>query len=105
MRRLFAVSVMCSSLAQAADTFTVPAEFWDRPRTGRAVLDQTGVKQAVAAYQAQPGSQIIVHHGYGAESVAQAEELRNWLMALAIDSSRIRLAGDAGTAQAVKLEI
>jgi hypothetical protein len=106
MKLAFAAMLICvATAAEAADTFAVPAEFWDRPRTGRAVSEQPAIRQAVLAYLGEPGSQLIVHHAYGQEAVLQAEEMRSWLMALAVDAARIRLSGDAAAGDAMKLEV
>jgi hypothetical protein len=75
-------------------TYPVPAELWDRPRTARAVLEQDNVKRAVAAALQKPDSEIIIHHPAGQEPLLQAEELRSWLAALAIDSRRVVLRSD-----------
>ena len=91
--------------AAHAQTFEVPAELWDRPRTARAVLDQDNVKRAVAAALAQPEAQIVIHHSPGQEPLVQAEELRSWLAALAIDSRRTVLRGDAAPGATITLEI
>jgi hypothetical protein len=75
-------------------TYAVPAELWDRPRTARAVLEQDNVKRAVTAALQKPDSEIIIHHPAGQEPLLQAEELRSWLAALAIDSRRVVLRSD-----------
>ena len=91
--------------ASYAQTFEVPAELWDRPRTARAVLDQDNVKRAVGAALAKPESQIVIHHPAGQEPLVQAEELRSWLAALAIDSRRTVLRADAAPGAPITLEI
>ncbi len=80
-------------------------ELWDRPRTARAVHEQLAVKQALALHLAQPGSRLVIHHGYGQEPLAQAEELRAWLMALAIDGARISLVNDVKASQSLNIEV
>lgn len=92
----------CVTLAQSVE---VPPEFWDRPRTGRAVLEQENVKRAIAAALTKPESQIVIHHGSGQETLLQAEELRSWLGALAIDTRRIALRGDSAAGGALRIEI
>ena len=88
-----------------AQTFDVPAELWDRPRTARAVLDQDSVRRAVGAALAKPEAQIVIHHRAGQEPLVQAEELRSWLAALAIDSRRTVLRADAPPGAPITLEI
>jgi len=105
-RLLFAmVCLLCVARADADDVFTIPPDLWDRPRSARAVLDQPAVRQALDQYLARPGARIVIHHGYGQEPLLQAEELRVWLMALAIDGSRISLINSVKPHEPLKLEV
>ena len=54
---------------------------------------------------AQPGSRLVIHHGYGQDPLVQAEELRAWLMALAIDGARISLVNDAKAHPSLNIEV
>ena len=95
----------CAALCAAAQTLLVPAELWDRPRSGRAVLEQPAIRQAVNACLAQPGARLVVHHGPGQDSVLQAEELRAWLAALAVEAGRITLRNDLKPSEPLRLEV
>lgn len=86
---------------QAAD---LAAELWDRPRSAQAVMAQPAVRQAVAAYQANSAARIVIVHGPRQEAQLQAEELRAWLVALAVDSARLRLRADP-LAAVLRLEV
>ncbi|HEX2830726.1 MAG TPA: hypothetical protein VHP37_30605 [Burkholderiales bacterium] len=101
---LFVLAAL-SAVGARAQTFDVPPELWDRPRTARAVLDQENVRRAVAAALAKPEARIVIHHGPGQEPLVQAEELRSWLAALAIDSRRTVLRADAAPGASITLEI
>jgi hypothetical protein len=101
---LLAVAALFASGA-LAQTFEVPAQLWDRPRTARAVLEQESVKRAMGAALAKPEAQIVIHHSAGQEPLVQAEELRSWLAALAIDSRRTILRADAAPGAPITLEI
>ena len=92
------------ALPLAAQSFEIPRELWDRPRTGRAVLEQPNVREAVAALLVKPESQLVIHHAPAQEPIIQAEELRSWLIALAIEPKRIVLQSDAAAAL-LRLEI
>ena len=83
----------------------VPVELWDRPRSGRAVLAVPAVRQAVEALSAKPELRLAIWHAPGAESVVQAEELKAWLVAHAIEPGRIALRADGSVRQALRLEI
>jgi hypothetical protein len=97
--------VLVAALAAAAQSFVVPPELWDRPRSGRAVLEQPAIRQAVNACLAQPGSRLIVRHAPGQESLLAAEELRSWLAALAVEPGRISLRNDLKTSEPLQLEV
>ena len=100
------VALSCATFAaQAAETFGVPAELWDRPRSGQAVLAQPAVKQAVKAHLARPSSSLVIRHAAGQEGTLQAEELRAWLIALAIPSGRVRLSGTLNPGEPLMIEI
>jgi hypothetical protein len=105
VRALLALAAAAISASAFAQSFEVPAELWDRPRTARAVLDQESVKRAVVAALAKPEAQIVIHHSGGQEPLVQAEELRSWLAALAIDSRRTVLRADAAAGAPITLEI
>ena len=89
----------------AADIFTVAPDLWDRPRVARAVLDQPAVRQALDQYLARPGARLVIHHGYGQDPLLQAEELRMWLMALAVDGARVSLINDVRPHEPLKIEV
>ena len=104
-RVILTLAIALNAASAAAQVFDVPPDLWDRPRTARAVLDHDGVKQAVGAALARPQAQIVIHHASGQEPLVQAEELRSWLAALAIDSRRVILRSDALTGAAMKIEV
>jgi hypothetical protein len=96
---------ICSGSIHAADLFEIAPDLWDRPRSADAVLGQPAVRQAVALYLARPGMQIVIYHDYGQTPLMQAEELKNWLMALAVDGARIRLLNDTKPSEPMKIGI
>lgn len=97
---LFAVS-MLTGAAQAAD---LAPELWDRPRSAQTVMAQPAVRQAVAALQARSDARLQIVHGPRQEAQLQAEELRAWLIALAVEGARVRLRAEPAAAT-IRLEI
>ena len=95
----------CVTLAASAQTFTVSQEIWDRPRSGATVMARPEIRQAVDAWLARPAARLVVHHGPGPEPVLQAEELRAWLIALAVEAERVTLRNDLGPQAPLSLEI
>jgi len=96
---------MLAAFAATAQTFVVPPELWDRPRSGKAVLEQPAVRQAVNAWLAQPGARLVVRHGSGPDSLLAAEELRSWLAALAIEPASITLRNDLRPSDPLQIEV
>jgi hypothetical protein len=101
---LASVSALAATPA-SAQSFAVPAELWDRPRSASTVMGQPPVRQAVAAWLAQPGARLVIHHGPGQESQLQAEEIRAWLTALALESAQLALRSDLKAGEPLLLEI
>ena len=87
-----------------AQTFTLPVEFWLAPRSGQAVRAQPQLQQALTAYLQSERARIRVHHQKRDESIAQAEELRGWLIALGVEAARLELT-DENPLDLIKLEI
>lgn len=92
------LAVVLVLLAPPVPGAEVAAELWDRPRSARTVMAQAAVRQAVAEYQARGTARIIITHGAGQEALLQAEELRAWLAALAVDSRRVQLRAEPAVA-------
>ena len=104
--RIFAGAGCCAAtFAAAAQAFVVPPELWDRPRSGRAVLEQPAIRQAVNAWLAQPGARLLIRHGTGQEAILAAEELRSWLAALAVEPGRIALRNDLQPSEPLRIEV
>lgn len=95
--RLAAAALLgcCAPVLAAAE---LPPELWDRPRSASAVMAQVAVRQAVADYHARPVSRLVIVHGARQDAQLQAEELRAWLVALAVDAQRMTLRADPAAA-------
>lgn len=88
--------------AQAQD---VPPELWDRPRSAADIAAQDTIKRAVLAALAQPEAQLVIRHANAQEPLLQAEELRSWLAALAVDPKRIVLRSDLAAGSPLRIEV
>ena len=92
--------------AAAPSRWPVTDELWDRPRSADAVRTIPAVRAAVRALQAAPAETVLViRHGRGQNPAWQAEELRQWLIALALEPQRLQLAEDAKAGSSVVLEL
>ena len=90
MRAWISAAVLGAGVLPAAAS-DIAAELWDRPRSAQTVMAQPAVQQAVAAYMAKGSVRIRVVHAPRQEAQLQAEELRAWLIALAVEASRVQL--------------
>jgi hypothetical protein len=100
-----AAIALCASAHLCAQSFTVPAELWDRPRSSATVMGRAPIRQAVNAWLAHPELRLVVHHAGGQEPLLQAEELRAWLIALAIEAERVTLRNDLKAAEPLQIEV
>lgn len=92
-------------LPAAAQTYTLPPELWDRPRSADVVLAQPVVRDAVRGLLQQPGQRLVIHHAPGQEALLHAEELRSWLIALAVAGEAIVLQADRNRGEPLTLEL
>lgn len=102
---LLACAMAIGAAQASAQSFAVPAELWDRPRSAATVMGQPSIRQAVAAWLAQPAGRLVIHHGPAQEAQLQAEEIRTWLTALALESERLALRGDLKGGEPLLLEV
>ena len=94
-----------AAVQTSAQSFVIPPELWDRPRSGASVMEPPAIRQAVGAWLALPAARLTVHHGPGQESLLQAEEIRTWLIAFSIEAERVTLRGDLKRSEPLRLEI
>lgn len=105
LRTSFAAVLGVCSFAALAQMHEVPGELWDRPRTATVIVSDESVKRAVAALLDKPDAQLVIHHAGGQEPLVQAEELKSWLGALAIDTRRIALRADLAAGSPIRIEV
>lgn len=75
-----------------AATCPVAPELWDRPRSGAAVAAEPSIKPCIEEMLRLPQPSLEIRYGAGADLLA--EEMRAWLIALALDARRIMLVPD-----------
>lgn len=102
---LLALSLVMSCARAAAQAQEIPPELWDRPRAASDIAAQDTIKRAVIAALAQPVAQLVIRHANAQEPLLQAEELRSWLAALAVDPRRIVLRSDLAAGSPLTIEV
>lgn len=103
-QKLAALLALLWAAPSVAQTFSIPGEFWLAPRSGQTIRAEPQLQQAFAAYLQSERTRLRVHHQKRDESIAQAEELRGWLIALGVEAERIEMVEDNPLAP-IKLEI
>lgn len=78
----------------AAESHILPAHFWLSARSGEVVTKDAVVTQVVQRLIDHPRALLRIHHTREDESLAHAEELRGWLIALGVEADRISLSGN-----------
>lgn len=98
--------MMAVSMPQAADLpLQITASEWAQPRSGAELLRDPVLAESVRQLQAKPGSTIEILYPGGDSGALWARELQAWLVALGIDSSRIRALPGSEAADLLQLRI
>jgi type IV pilus biogenesis protein CpaD/CtpE len=75
----------------ASDRIRLTRESWARPRSGFYVAQLDELNALIRRFNAQADSGIVIRYARGDEGSLWAAELRAWLVALGIPSTRIEL--------------
>lgn len=102
---VLALALLNIGLLARAESVAVPAELWEQPRSGAIILAQPVFKRSVEALLSNPEARLHILFGRGDEALLQAEELRAWLIALAVDGKRIELIADSENRRGLSLEL
>lgn len=88
-----------------ADTFTLSAVDWTRPRSSEYVVQLPAVRDAMQALDRAPGSVLVIRFPGGEDGTLMAHELKDWLVALGLSSERISLSQGLGQGGVVVLQV
>ncbi len=88
-------SVASSPSMPGAVALSVSAEQWNAqeksPRSGKTLVTLPGLLAVMQSVVQQPGSGVALHYPEDERGEVWVEELRDWLVALGLSSSRIQL--------------
>ena len=94
MKKIAAFLALMTTSSALHAACTVTPSLWDWPRSGEAILSVKAIQPCINAYLANPKSSLLIHHGQDTDSMLHADELRAWLVSLAINPAKIRDAAD-----------
>jgi hypothetical protein len=91
--------------ALLAETFTLTADQWARPRSGASIVMFSEINRLVEGLERQPEATLLIRHDPSDEGVLWAAELRSWFVALGIPSVRTRMQPDSGVRSRIEIEL
>lgn len=85
------VLLLIATVLHAADgPWVIDAEFWAAPRSGETVVTEPALRSAIDTLMfREETSRLMIRYPGGETGQLWAQELRAWLIALGIPSSRI----------------
>lgn len=106
MKTLPICFVLAAAAAGAAEPVReLTAADWDRPRSGDFVTGIPVLRDTMQAVDRPAGRHLRIRHPGGEQGLLWAEELRGWLVALGLGSSRIHLVPGAGRPDVLELVV
>lgn len=95
------VWAVCFAPGAALAAEAVSDAFWLSPRNGEAVVTEPAIESVLRRWVANPEAQIVVRYPGGEEGVLWANDLRDWLVASGVTSSRITLLTGSGSGSVI----
>ena len=105
MRRVVLIALLSFPIFSLAESVTITAEQWARPRSGGYVTGLKSLQEQLAAFDRSTDNRLIIHCPGDEKGMLWAEELRAWLVALGVPSARIQLKPDFGQIDIIRVEI
>lgn len=107
LKRSLPLLLCLAAGAYAADDVpaVITAAEWAQPRSGEALLRHPALRQAVTQLQASGTALLEIRYPGGDSGSLWARELQAWLVALGVESARIRLVPGSVAADQLQLRI
>lgn len=107
MKRVVALLLFASALSAYADdaSLHITALEWAQPRSGEALLHHPALAQVVQQLQANADAVLEIRYPGGDSGSLWARELQAWLVALGVESARIRRVPGSEAADQLQLRI
>lgn len=104
---LAAVLLLASGIAAANTTriFTLSADAWARPRSGKMIPELEPVRAAVSYWGRGSDALVIIRHPGEDSGELWGAELRDWLISLGVPADYIRLASGTQSADEINIVV
>ncbi len=103
--RALLILLLLLPLPLLADTRVLTLAEWSVPRNGGTVLAMPPLRETIAELTRRPETSLLLRYPGGEAGTLWAEELRAWLVALAVDPQRIELHRGSRTADTIELSL
>lgn len=94
--RLLVLPLLLLPLVGWADSWTLSAEEWSRPRSGEVILAMPAISAAMRQWREEEDSRLELVYPGGEQGELWAAELRDWLVALGAEADRIKVLPGSG---------
>ncbi len=88
-----------------AESTTITAEQWARPRSGEMIVRTNALAKLVNIFNKDSNHYFTLHYHTGDEGMLWAEELKAWMIALGIPSAKIVLLPGLEDGSRVEIEL
>ena len=105
VRAVILLSLIALSTSVVANPQAITAGEWAQPRNGETLIDHPALSRAVSSILDEPEARLEIRYPGGDEGNLWALEVRAWLVALGIASSRIELVPGSSGPDIVELQI
>lgn len=95
------MAALVASFNAQAQNCVVDDNLWLQPRSGLSIRDNTNIAPCITAMLA--GSKMRIVYANNDDASVHADELRQWLIALALPATRIML-DKTNTTESIRLE-
>lgn len=102
--RMIFMAALSLPATAVAESWTLEAGSWARPRDGRAVVTMAPLPTVVRSWSRRGDAQLVVRYAGGEDGELWATELGDWLVALGVPGSAIMLT-PGGRPEHLELEI
>ncbi len=94
--RVLVLTLLFLPLSGLAESWTLSAEEWSRPRSGEVIMAMPAVSSAMRQWAQEDSSRLELVYPGGERGELWAAELRDWLVALGAEADRIAVLPGSG---------
>lgn len=102
---IYVFFMVCSTNIFAGSLELLYANEWAVPKSAATLLNMSGINHSMQLLQKDEKNNLVIRYPGGDEGTLWANELRSWLIALGLSSSRIDLIPGSADPDIIELEV